>query len=169
MTANLKNLPQLLILFSNFMKPNCWLYSRLKYSLRYISFTKWRHICINPTQNYNFHAILVFLRTTPSFDVPSCHLSFVNVKCRYKLLCILDNDDLVDDLIQNYESDDDNDNAISLDKIKNDTLGLTSAQDDSRPVSRQTSHAPSTVPPQGPFQPSATPVHLEHRYLHYAP
>ncbi|KOB76608.1 Acidic nucleoplasmic DNA-binding protein 1 [Operophtera brumata] len=59
----------------------------------------------------------------------------------------------------------DDDNAISLDKLKNETLGLTTAQDDSRPVSRQTSHAPSTVPPQGPFQPSATPGHLEHRYM----
>ncbi|XP_045493437.1 WD repeat and HMG-box DNA-binding protein 1 [Colias croceus] len=72
-----------------------------------------------------------------------------------------DNDEIVDDLIQNYESDDDN--AISLEKIKNETLGLV---EDSRPESRVTvAAAASTVPPQPPFQPSATPAHLEHRYM----
>lgn len=73
------------------------------------------------------------------------------------------NDDLADDLIQNYESDDDN--AISLEKIKNETLGLIKDNDDSRPASRQTAYVPSTVPPQPPFQPSSTPAHLEHRYM----
>ncbi|KAH9641783.1 hypothetical protein HF086_003909 [Spodoptera exigua] len=74
-----------------------------------------------------------------------------------------DNDDIVDDLIENYESDDDN--AISLQKIKNETLGLVE-QDESRPASRRNATpAPSTVPPQAPFQPSSTPAHLEHRYM----
>ncbi|KPJ04316.1 WD repeat and HMG-box DNA-binding protein 1 [Papilio xuthus] len=71
-----------------------------------------------------------------------------------------DNDELVENLIHNYESDDDN--AISLEKIKNDTLGLTTEQE-SRPQSRHAASAPSAVPPQPPFQPSATPAHLEHR------
>ncbi|XP_022130304.2 WD repeat and HMG-box DNA-binding protein 1 [Pieris rapae] len=74
-----------------------------------------------------------------------------------------DNDGLVDDLIENYESDDDN--AISLERIKNETLGLV--ENDSRPVSRAMTAipAPSTVPAQAPFQPSSTPTHLEHRYM----
>ncbi|XP_049875326.1 WD repeat and HMG-box DNA-binding protein 1 [Pectinophora gossypiella] len=74
-----------------------------------------------------------------------------------------DNDDLVDNLIENYESDDDN--AISLEKIKNETLGLITEQEDSRPPSRHATPAVTTVPPQPPFQPSATPLHLEHRYM----
>ncbi|CAH0592617.1 unnamed protein product [Chrysodeixis includens] len=76
-----------------------------------------------------------------------------------------DDGDVVDDLIENYESDDDN--AISLEKIKNETLGITKEreQDESRPASRRDTPAPATVPPQPPFQPSATPVHLEHRYM----
>ncbi|XP_059050858.1 WD repeat and HMG-box DNA-binding protein 1 [Achroia grisella] len=71
-----------------------------------------------------------------------------------------DNDDIVDNLIGN---DSDDDNAISLEKIKNETLGLPIEHDDSRPPSRVA--PPSTVPPQGPFQPSSTPTHLEHRYM----
>ncbi|XP_039757600.1 WD repeat and HMG-box DNA-binding protein 1 [Pararge aegeria] len=73
-----------------------------------------------------------------------------------------DNDELLDNLIENYESDDDN--AISLEKIKNEALGLVE-KGDSRPVSVAPPFAPSTVPPQAPFQPSSTPVHLEHRYM----
>ncbi|KAJ8735714.1 hypothetical protein PYW07_007334 [Mythimna separata] len=74
-----------------------------------------------------------------------------------------DNDDIVDDLIENYESDDDN--AISLQKIKNETMGIVD-HDESRPASRRDpTPAPATVPPQAPFQPSATPTHLEHRYM----
>ncbi|CAG9135627.1 unnamed protein product [Plutella xylostella] len=38
-----------------------------------------------------------------------------------------DNDDIVDNLIENYESDDDN--AISLEKLKNETLGLAVDED----------------------------------------
>ncbi|CAK1540165.1 unnamed protein product [Leptosia nina] len=72
-----------------------------------------------------------------------------------------DNDEIVDDLIQNYESDDDN--GISLEKIKNETLGLV--EKDSRPESRVMTALPSTIPPQAPFQPSSTPSHLEHRYM----
>lgn len=68
----------------------------------------------------------------------------------------------MDDLIENYESDDDN--AISLQKIKNETMGIGVDHDESRPASRRNATpAPSTVPPQAPFQPSATPTHLEHR------
>ncbi|XP_049691894.2 WD repeat and HMG-box DNA-binding protein 1 [Helicoverpa armigera] len=74
-----------------------------------------------------------------------------------------DNDDIVDDLIENYESDDDN--AISLQKIKNETLGVVEDHGDSRPASRHQTPAPSTVPAQAPFQPSSTPTHLEHRYM----
>ncbi|XP_068626537.1 WD repeat and HMG-box DNA-binding protein 1 isoform X2 [Battus philenor] len=74
-----------------------------------------------------------------------------------------DNDDIVDNLIQNYESDDDN--AISLEKIKNDTLGIHMDPDDSRPQSRQVAPVPTTVPAQAPFQSSSTPSHLEHRYM----
>lgn len=79
----------------------------------------------------------------------------------FYLISFTDHDDLVDNLIENYESDDDN--AISLEKIKNETLGLTTEQEYSRPPSRQVAPAPSTVPPQAPFQPSSTPAHLEHR------
>ncbi|XP_034835904.1 WD repeat and HMG-box DNA-binding protein 1 [Maniola hyperantus] len=73
-----------------------------------------------------------------------------------------DNDELLDNLIENYESDDDN--AISLEKIKNETLGLVD-KDDFRPASAAPPPAPATTPPQPPFQPSSTPVHLEHRYM----
>ncbi|XP_063389956.1 uncharacterized protein LOC134675588 [Cydia fagiglandana] len=74
-----------------------------------------------------------------------------------------DGNDL-DNLIENYNSDDD-DNAISLEKLKNETLGLGTVrdEDESRPVSRH-EPAATTVPPQAPFQLSATPGHLEHRY-----
>ncbi|XP_063377493.1 WD repeat and HMG-box DNA-binding protein 1-like [Cydia fagiglandana] len=75
-----------------------------------------------------------------------------------------DGNDL-DNLIENYNSDDD-DNAISLEKLKNETLGLGTVrdEDESRPVSRH-EPAATTVPPQAPFQLSATPGHLEHRYM----
>ncbi|CAH0727458.1 unnamed protein product, partial [Brenthis ino] len=72
-----------------------------------------------------------------------------------------DNDEILDNLIENYESDDEN--AISLAKIKNDTLGLIH-KEDSRPESR-VAPVSMNVPPQPPFQPSSTPVHLEHRYM----
>ncbi|XP_026758868.2 WD repeat and HMG-box DNA-binding protein 1 [Galleria mellonella] len=71
-----------------------------------------------------------------------------------------DNDDIIDNLIGN---DSDDENAISLEKIKNETLGLQTEQDESRPQSRVA--PPSTAPPQPPFQPSSTPTHLEHRYM----
>ncbi|XP_073957413.1 chromosome transmission fidelity 4 [Choristoneura fumiferana] len=74
-----------------------------------------------------------------------------------------EDNDLVDNLITNYESDDDN--GVSLEKIKNETLGLGHSDGEaSRPVSR---HEPvvTAVPPQAPFQPSSTPIHLEHRYM----
>lgn len=74
-----------------------------------------------------------------------------------------ENDDIDDNLVQNYGSDDEN--AISLEKIKNETLGIINELDDSRPASRHTTLAPSTLPPQAPFQPSSTPTHLEHRYM----
>ncbi|XP_061709099.1 WD repeat and HMG-box DNA-binding protein 1 [Cydia pomonella] len=76
-----------------------------------------------------------------------------------------DDDNDLDNLIENYNSDDD-DNAISLEKLKNETLGLGTVrdEDESRPVSRH-EPAATTVPPQAPFQPSATPGHLEHRYM----
>lgn len=76
-----------------------------------------------------------------------------------------DNDEILDNLIENYESDDEN--AISLEKLKNETLGLTKVDDDgSRPASRLAlAGAPPPAPPQPPFQPSATPAHLEHRYM----
>ncbi|XP_013135279.1 PREDICTED: WD repeat and HMG-box DNA-binding protein 1 [Papilio polytes] len=72
-----------------------------------------------------------------------------------------DNEELVDNLIHNYESDDDN--AISLEKLKNETLGLHT--EEFRPQSQLAAPAPAGVPPQPPFQPSATPAHLEHRYM----
>lgn len=65
-------------------------------------------------------------------------------------------------MIEHYESDDDN--AISLEKIKNETLGLVE-KDDSRPVSRATEHVTTSEPIQAPFQPSSTPIHLEHRLV----
>ncbi|KAJ0182402.1 hypothetical protein K1T71_001771 [Dendrolimus kikuchii] len=76
-----------------------------------------------------------------------------------------DNDEILDNIIENYESDDDN--AISLQKLRNETLGLDKDEDESRPGSRHTAQAPTIVgvPPQPPFQPSSTPVHLEHRYM----
>ncbi|XP_026497855.2 WD repeat and HMG-box DNA-binding protein 1 [Vanessa tameamea] len=73
-----------------------------------------------------------------------------------------DNDEILDNLIEHYESDDDN--AISLEKIKNETLGLVE-KDDSRPPSRVVDHTPINEPVQAPFQPSSTPIHLEHRYM----
>lgn len=73
------------------------------------------------------------------------------------------NDEDMDNLIENYESDDDN--AISLEKIKNETLGHTADRDESRPASRHSAPAPVTAAPQPPFQPSATPAHLEHRFV----
>ncbi|RVE48134.1 hypothetical protein evm_007194 [Chilo suppressalis] len=76
----------------------------------------------------------------------------------------VDDDDLMDDIIQDNDSDDDN--AISLEKIKNETLGIAMHEDESRAPSRlTTAPAPSTTPPQPPFQPSATPQHLEHKYM----
>ncbi|CAG9796474.1 unnamed protein product [Diatraea saccharalis] len=75
----------------------------------------------------------------------------------------VDDDDLVDNLIQNNDSDDD-DNAISLERIKNETLGNVD-DDEYRAPSRLTAPVPVTTPPQPPFQPSATPAHLEHRYM----
>ncbi|XP_013197193.2 WD repeat and HMG-box DNA-binding protein 1 [Amyelois transitella] len=72
-----------------------------------------------------------------------------------------DDDGLVDELIQADDSDDDN--AISLEKIKNETLGLPS-EPESRPQSRVAAVA-AAVPRQPPFQPSSTPSQLEHRYL----
>lgn len=70
----------------------------------------------------------------------------------------------MDNLIENYESDDDN--AISLQKIKNETMGIAVDHDESRPASRRdATPAPTTVQPQPPFQPSATPTHLEHRLV----
>ncbi|XP_072941317.1 WD repeat and HMG-box DNA-binding protein 1 [Epargyreus clarus] len=76
-----------------------------------------------------------------------------------------DDDNDLDNIIENYESDDDN--AISLEKLKNETLGLGggSELEDSRPQSRALPPPPSAVPAQPPFQPSSTPVHLEHRYM----
>lgn len=75
---------------------------------------------------------------------------------------VTDNDEILDNLIENYESDDEN--AISLAKIKNDTLGLGLVErEESRPESRA-APVSTNVPPQPPFQPSSTPIHLEHRY-----
>lgn len=79
----------------------------------------------------------------------------------FSVLLSTDNDEILDNLIENYESDDEN--AISLAKIKNDTLGLVD-KEDSRPESR-VAPVSMNVPPQPPFQPSSTPVHLEHRYV----
>ncbi|CAH2050631.1 unnamed protein product, partial [Iphiclides podalirius] len=76
-----------------------------------------------------------------------------------------DNDDLVNNLITNYESDDD---AISLERMKNETFGVRAQGaegEGSRPESRQLAAHPASVPPQPPFQPSSTPAHLEHRYM----
>ncbi|KAL0901352.1 hypothetical protein ABMA27_006631 [Loxostege sticticalis] len=73
----------------------------------------------------------------------------------------VDDDDL-GDLLPNDESDDEN--AISLEKLKNETLGLVEPRDESRPASALPP-APHTAPPQPPFQPSGTPAHLEHRYM----
>ncbi|CAH2102314.1 unnamed protein product [Euphydryas editha] len=73
-----------------------------------------------------------------------------------------ENDEVLDNLIEHYESDDDN--AISLEKIKNETLGLVE-KDDSRPASRVSDHVTTSEPIQPPFQPSSTPIHLEHRYM----
>lgn len=75
-----------------------------------------------------------------------------------------DNDDLLDNLVEAYESDDEN--AISLEKLKNETLKVVSDGEESRSTTTHGHYAaPSTVPPQPPFQPSATPTHLEHRYM----
>ncbi|KAJ2948140.1 hypothetical protein O0L34_g9942 [Tuta absoluta] len=76
-----------------------------------------------------------------------------------------DNDDLIDNIIENYESDDE---AISIERIKNETLGLRDNESGpSRPASRATlvPAAAPRAPPQPPFQSSATPAHLEHRYM----
>ncbi|OWR47950.1 acidic nucleoplasmic DNA-binding protein 1 [Danaus plexippus plexippus] len=72
-----------------------------------------------------------------------------------------DDENDLDNLIENYESDDDN--AISLERIKNQTLRMVD-QEDSRPVSRATV-VPQSTSAQLAFQPSSTPVHLEHRYM----
>lgn len=71
-------------------------------------------------------------------------------------------------------SDDDNENCVSLDKLKNETLKKEESDDDNESINSQsTSHmAPSARLPlvkpfqtQPPFQPGSTPSTLEHRFM----
>ncbi|XP_041975465.1 WD repeat and HMG-box DNA-binding protein 1 [Aricia agestis] len=73
-----------------------------------------------------------------------------------------DDDNDLDNLIENYESEDEH--AISLEKIRNETMGVVESE---RVESRASEPPPArrTCPPQPPFQTGATPMHLEHRYM----
>ncbi|KAJ6644470.1 WD repeat and HMG-box DNA-binding protein 1 [Pseudolycoriella hygida] len=75
--------------------------------------------------------------------------------------------------IQFDKDDEDNENCISLERLKNETLGLAKSDDDDlleRKSNRSDSVAEVRIPNtstamQSAFQSSSTPAHLEHRYM----
>lgn len=75
------------------------------------------------------------------------------------------------------DEDADNDNCISLEKLKNETmrnvqrdeiddlLDTKSIYSDTNNIRRPVTPVVKVVPLQPPFQSSATPINLEHRYM----
>lgn len=86
---------------------------------------------------------------------------------------ITEDQENTDTLNFNFDVDEDNENAISLEKLKNDTLRPSSSQSlgfSNDNASRAQSPERPRTPPvnlQSPFQPSSTPSHLEQRFLVY--
>lgn len=89
-------------------------------------------------------------------------------------------EDLVDDIYggidfrkDEADEDDDNENCVSLERLKNETLKNEDLSDDEESVkSLSTSvirsdrvFTPKPFPLQPPFQPGSTPVDLEHRFM----
>lgn len=76
-------------------------------------------------------------------------------------------------LVEFDRDDEDNENCVSLERLKNETLGLTKNDDDNLlelKTNRSDSVAEVKIPNtfssiQPPFQSSSTPAHLDHRYM----
>lgn len=85
----------------------------------------------------------------------------------------IDNGFLDDMAVDDNASDDDNENCVSLEKLKNQTLKIEASDDDDDDKNSVKSEASSTrsrrsekrVFLQPAFQPGSTPANLEHRFL----
>lgn len=75
--------------------------------------------------------------------------------------------DMNDDKVENDDDDVDNENAISLEKLKKDILGDESEDEKDDARSHVTTPRPKTpeIPMQDCFMPSSTPTHLDPRYM----
>lgn len=74
------------------------------------------------------------------------------------------------------DEDEDNENCVSLERLKNETMKHTVRDEIDDLLDQKTAHSEKSfaddreprvkvVPLQPPFQPSASPKHLEHRYM----